>query len=384
VLAGRLLGAVEYGHFTTAAAFITIAAAAGAAGHAERAMRVAAAARDDPERRRARAHYVLRTLLGALPLALALVLPIGLVAQVPVWVTLVVGLPTAALLAVIQTLEAFTRGAFTRTVDLVPWRVGNPVLFTVGCGALLVLDLETDALDLLVFRLLIAAAAVAYFVARLRVGPRTPAVARDLEPLGGFAAAQLLFTVQGQVSILVAGLVSASAAGAYTAAFRTSTPVAAAAIALGLLTAPLVAAAAQEDRLSSVAGMVRRYSRMGFAVAAPLSVVAFVWPDEVLRLFGEEFTGAADALRVLSAVRLFSTLFGPVNVFAVMAGLEREAARWMAVAVAVQLVLSLALLAGDELTVTRLAWIDGLGTIVWTMGLWLACRRRFGVTSAAF
>jgi hypothetical protein len=55
----------------------------------------------------------------------------------------------------------------------------------------------------------------------------------------------------------------------------------------------------------------------------------------------------------------------------------------MTVAVAVQLVVGVAMVAADELTVTRLAWIDGLGTHGVSRGLWPVCRRRVGVASSS-
>lgn len=384
VFAANLLGAAEYGRFNTAGAYITIAAAFASAGHGERAMRAGARPGDDTSTSVERAHEVGRRFAAQLPLILAVTLPLGLLGQVPVWVTLLICVPTAAGLAAVYVLEAFTRGAFRRLFDLVPFHVLNPVLFTVGCGALLVLDADADSVGLLLFRLALVAGIVAYFVHRLGLRPgRRGGGDAGLEPIGGFTMASALFIVQGQISIIVAGLISAEAAGVYTAAFRAATPVAAAMVALSFLTGPAVATAAQAGRLHDAVPLVHRYSRIGVALALVPALILLVWPMFVLGLFGGEFEGATDALRVLAVTQLVLTALGPATMFATMAGIERVVAACMAGAVVIQLALSLALLTSDELTVLRLAVIDSAGSLTWAVALWWACRRRLGASAAA-
>lgn len=386
VLAAQLVGATEYGRFNTAGAFITIAAAAVAAGHAERAMRVGALTHADDHDRTRRANAVARHLLIAAPVAILVVLPVGLISRASVWVVLVVCVPIAVLLAAAQTFEAFARGAFHSLRDLLPVRLVHPLLFTAGCAVFLLVDSNINFVELLVFRLAVLALVVMWYARRLRLrlrqGPERTGPA--LEPLGSFTTAKVLYITQAQSSILLAGLISAKSAGLYAAALRSATLIAAAMAALAMLAGPVIASAAHRDDLASVAPRLRSYARLGFVLAFVPAVVMLAWPDVVLGFFGDEFRSAADALRILAGAQLVLTLFGASDMFATLAKQERSVAFWTAVAAALQIGVALLLVALDALTITRLAAIDAVGTVTWNVGLWWSCRRRVGATAAAF
>jgi O-antigen/teichoic acid export membrane protein len=260
----------------------------------------------------------------------------------------------------------------------------NPLFFTVGCGVLLLADSDTGAVGLLGYRLAVLASIVAWYAHRVRLRPTRLPGERSLEPVGSFTAARVLFIVQAQSSILLAGLISAESAGLYTAALRSATLIAAAMAALAMLAGPTIAVAAHQNDLPALVPQLRVYARMAFVLALLPATVMFVWPDVVLGFFGDEFTSAADALRILAGAQLALTLFGPADMFATMANLERSVARWTAVAAVSQVTFALVLLSADELTVTRLAAIDALGTLTWNIGLWWSCRTRVGTTAAAF
>ena len=381
--AAQLLGTDGYGTFATVNAFVSIASATMAAGHIERAVRVGALSSDGASRE-ARARAIARSLLRFAPAMGLLVLPIGLLANSPVWVVLAIGLPSAILLAGVHVLEGYARGAHQALRDVVPFQLAYPAMFALGCGLALALDVEVGAVALLGLRLAMLIAVVLYFTWRLHLIARVDEPRPTLEPVGGFAAAKMMFVIQGQSAILLAGLVAADTAGIYTAVFRSTEPITAAMGALALMGGPIAARAAQGSGIDSEQLRLRRLTRIGLALGVIPAIIVIVFPDLVLNLFGEDFRGASTALRVLAIARLSTAAFGSSVIFANAAGLKRPIGMWMSIAVALQLGLALPLVALGELTITRLALIDALGTLTWNIGLWTSCHRQLGVTTAAW
>ena len=384
IAAARLLGTEEYGRYTTATAFITIAMAAISAGHIERAIRVGASpvARDRGD---VTAVAIAVDVLRYAPLWVVVMLPIGLATQVSIGVIVFLGVPIAVLLGLAHVLEGYARGSFQELRDLLPILLVGPALVTLGCAAAIVVDLEVVAAELLSFRFLLVVLTVAYFGVRL--GLHRPSVWRAPRPSGvenlrGFAAATILYAVQQQSSILVAGFIGSAAAGQYTAAFRSVEPIIAGMTAVMLLVGPSTAVAVQSGDLESLRDEVKQQARIGFGLAIVPAVVVFVWPGFVLGLFGDGFDEATAALRVLAVGALVVTFFGPSVLFANMVGLKRQVAMWMALALVVQLGGSGVLYAFDELTVTRVAVATVAGTVVWNLGLWRASRRHTNMTTA--
>lgn len=384
VAAARLLGTSEYGAYTTATAFTVITAAGIGAGHAERAIRVGAAP-GAGDSLAPRAIAILRQLVRNAPLWIVLMLPIAAVTKVSIATILLIGLPISVMVAATHALEGLTRGAHQQIRDLVPINVAGPLLVLVGCGAALALDIDVDAAGLLSWRLLLLVVIGGYFAFRLGMFDRRHRGAPAdfaIDDLRWFAAAKVLFVLQLQSSILIAGFISADAAGRYTAAFRSAEPIQAGATAAALLVGPVTAAAIQSGRLADVATEIKQHTRVGVLIAVPPTILVLAFPGFVLGLFGDDFTGVETPLRILVLAPLVTTLFGPSMIFASMAKLQREIVVAMGGAVALQAAVAGGLYATDQLTITRVALLDVAGTVVWNVVLWQRCRRRLGLTTA--
>jgi O-antigen/teichoic acid export membrane protein len=383
IFAARLLGTDEYGRYASVTAYITIVMSAISAGHVERAIRIGAAG--DAATRRAQASIVAHDLIRFAPVWIFIALPFGFATDLSFLTFALVGLPIALLLGLAHTLEGFARGSLRNLRDLLPILLLGPLAVVAGCAGALALDASVGAAGLLLYRLALIALTVAYFLVRLEITPARVWRARhsrEVESVRGFAVAKLLFAVQRMSSILVAGLVSSTAAGQYAAAFRSAEPIAAGMTAVMLLVGPATAAAVQSGRLAETSKEIKLHGRIGFGLAIIPAAVVLIWPSFVLGLFGSDFTEASSALRILAVGALIVTFFGPSVLFANMANLKRQVAAWMVAAVTLQLGGAAILLATDQATVTRIAILDLAGTTLWSVGLWLTCRRRLGMTTA--
>lgn len=383
IAAARLLGVQGYGAYTTATAFIAVASAGIGAGHTERAIRSGAA--PDAGEIGERATSAVRDLLRYAPIWVAILFPIALTTRVSIATTLLVAVPTAILVALSHTLEGLARGAFQHIRDLLPIQVVGPFVVLVGCAAGIMFSLDVGPAGLLGWRFVVLAVIVLYFARRLHMSRSIRGTDNGTgrpDRLRGFAAAKILFVLQLQSSILIAGFNGAESAGLYTAAFRSAEPIQAGAAAAALLVGPAAARAAQGRGVQSVHGEIRQHARLGLLVAILPTLLILAFPGFVLGLFGSSYGEVKTPLRILAIGPLVTTLFGPGMILASMAKLQREIVVAMGSAVILQFGVAGLLFAAGELTLVRVALLDVAGTVLWNVVLWRSCRRRLGMTAA--
>ena len=384
VAAARLLGTTDYGAYTTATAFTAIAAAGIGAGHAERAIR-AGAAPDQDATIGARAVAIAGHLLKHAPLWALLLLPFALATKVSVLTIAVIGIPIAILVSLTHTLEGLARGSFQQIRDLVPIQFAGPLAVLIGCVVAIALDLRVGPAGLLTWRLVLLICTAVYFARRLQMLRKSSWVRVEpdaIENLRWFAAAKLLFVLQLQSSILIAGLIGTEAAGRYAAAFRSAEPIQVGTTAAALLIGPVTAAAVQSGQLSAIGHEIRQHTRIGVLIAVPPTLFVLAFPQVVLGFFGDDFRGVETPLRILVIAPLVTTLFGPSMIFASMVKLQRDIVMVMGTAVVLQFGAAGLLLAIDQLTLTRVAIIDVGGTVVWNVLLRQRCRRAVAMTTS--
>jgi O-antigen/teichoic acid export membrane protein len=384
VAAARLLGTADYAAYTTATAFTAILAAGIGAGHAERAIRTGAAP-DPTGATGARALAITGQLLKFAPIWALVLMPFAFATKVSFLTILVVGVPIAVLGALTLTLEDFTRGRFQQVRDLIPIQFAGPLAVLVGCVLAIAFDLHVGPGGLLTWRLVLLIGTMSYFAQRLHMFRRSSWVRVEpgaIENLRWFAAAKLLYVLQLQSSILIAGLIGTEAAGRYAAAFRSAEPIQVGAAAAALLIGPVTAAAVHSGRLPLIGREIRQHTRIGVLIAVPPTLFVLAFPQVVLGFFGDDFRGVETPLRILVIAPLITTLFGPSMIFASMVKLQRDIVVAMGGAVLLQFAAAGLLVASDQLTLTRVAIIDVAGTVVWNVVLWQRCRRSVGMTTS--
>jgi len=106
-------------------------------------------------------------------------------------------------------------------------------------------------------------------------------------------------------------------------------------------TAPMIAGAFHAGRADEVRSIFRRGVAYSAAGAVPLCLIALLWPEPLLRLFGEAFVPGATVLRILALGQLVNAVTGPVGFTLLMTGHERLFAGMMTSASAAGLVAGL-------------------------------------------
>ncbi len=86
---------------------------------------------------------------------------------------------------------------------------------------------------------------------------------------------------------------------------------------------PYLAQAAKEADQWQIRKVILIAGGIGLAIASPVGVVAVLFPEAVLKLFGEEFESGALALQLLAIGQLFSVAAGPVGAALIMRNRER-------------------------------------------------------------
>lgn len=88
--------------------------------------------------------------------------------------------------------------------------------------------------------------------------------------------------------------------------------------------APYVAEAVARRRFGELENMYVQVSRVMTLIAAPVTLLMVIFAPQLLSLFGESFSGAANILRVFSLMQLFEVVTGVKNAVLNMGGKQRE------------------------------------------------------------
>jgi O-antigen/teichoic acid export membrane protein len=106
----------------------------------------------------------------------------------------------------------------------------------------------------------------------------------------------------------------------------------------------LFAEAYSTDRATGLRRVVRIFNLISVAAALPVALVLGLFPDLVLRAFGDGFRAASPVLQILAAMQVFNVLTGPVGVLMSMTGRQRQLAVLLAGGRVIHLVLCVALI----------------------------------------
>lgn len=123
-------------------------------------------------------------------------------------------------------------------------------------------------------------------------------------------------------------------------------------------------------------------ARLILLLTLPVAVCLAVFGEPVIRVvFGAGFAAGSTALAILAAGQLCNAAFGSVAFLLNMTGHERDTARGLATAVAVNVLLNLLLIPRFGLEGAAVATSATL--VLWNVLLWRAVRRRLGLDSTA-
>jgi O-antigen/teichoic acid export membrane protein len=110
--------------------------------------------------------------------------------------------------------------------------------------------------------------------------------------------------------------------GLFGMALRTAYLVSAVLVAMNSIAAPKIAALYKQNKLQELEQLMQRSTRLLVFVAIPVTLILVAFPGGVMSLFGSEFSGASNVLRVLVLGQLVNVLCGPVGFLLIMSGKE--------------------------------------------------------------
>lgn len=167
---------------------------------------------------------------------------------------------------------------------------------------------------------------------------------RDLPPqatgaLASMMGTSLLFYLLTWAPVLTLGLFSSHAEAAYfNSAARLAAVVALLPAIQVTYLAPRFAALHHHGDTHSLNLLAQRSTRRAAACAGLLGSLLAVFPAQALRVFGEQYIAAAGSLRLLALSSVVVVALGPVNALMLIAGLERRASLFSALALGLALI----------------------------------------------
>ena len=123
-------------------------------------------------------------------------------------------------------------------------------------------------------------------------------------------------------------------------------------------------------------------ARFMFSISLPAAIVFIAFGRQIIGfVFGEEYVGAYFPLVILSSVHVIHAGFGIIGPLLVMTGHERTAAKGIALAALMNVVLNLWLIPKFGMIGAACATASSL--VFWNVILWVAVRHKLGIDSSA-
>jgi O-antigen/teichoic acid export membrane protein len=201
------------------------------------------------------------------------------------------------------------------------------------------------------------------------------------QSMWSFGVLGILNTLHMDGYILLVGLLlNAEAAGLYAAAHRSATTILLFLGPIEIAVAPLIARAWHQGVKTEVQRYAQTAARLGLAFSLPLIVVFLGMPYAVLSLYGSEYVGAANVLRLLAVGQLMLVVFGPANIVLIMSGYERNAVMIFALSLGLGVLTVLALI--PQFGVVGAATGAAAGLVLRALGAAWSVWRKQNVTTA--
>ncbi len=186
-----------------------------------------------------------------------------------------------------------------------------------------------------------------------------------------------------QTDIVMLGLLTTTdQSGLYSVASRLSAVAIFAIIALGSIGAPMIASLHANNDVEGLTRIVKLMARVSLATLVPMGVLFAIFGPLILSVFGEQFVSAYVPLLILVGGQTLAACFGPAAMLLTMTSGEDAAARILLLSVAANLLLNGLLI--PPLGMLGASVATALTTALPAAAMYLAARRRLGISSAAF
>jgi O-antigen/teichoic acid export membrane protein len=182
--------------------------------------------------------------------------------------------------------------------------------------------------------------------------------------------------------ILLGAILGTDSAGIYAAVTRLSSGLLLGLISVNTIVRPLVAKLYYEKRIDDLKLLIARSTRMIFLITAAFSILAVIFGELVLKLYGPGFAPGYGALLILVLGNLFYSAAGSVIALMIMAGYQRDVAWIFACSIVFNVVSNLAVI--PLLGINGAAITTMLTTGLWTTALVVQVHRKLGIDSTIF
>ena len=168
-----------------------------------------------------------------------------------------------------------------------------------------------------------------------------------------------------------------SAAGIYSAASRVALAMNVCIVAVAFVLAPQVAKLFADGKMERLQHEISAAAFWSAALMSCACAILIPASPLVLRIFGSDFSGGADALRILMLGQLANGLCGPVAVVLNMTGKQALAIRALGMAAVVDVVLLVVLV--PKFGLTGAASATAVCTLIWNASMLIYVRRDLGL-----
>lgn len=152
-------------------------------------------------------------------------------------------------------------------------------------------------------------------------------------------------TLQNNADIVMLGFMTGDTdAGLYAVASRVSTAILFGLTAVNLVYAPLIAKSYKNKKIQQLQHFVNQSSLLCAVFAIVAGIVALIYSESILLMFGEEFVEAKLIFQILVAATVISALCGPVGTLLTMTNFASRASYVVVVATVINIVLNLVLI----------------------------------------
>jgi O-antigen/teichoic acid export membrane protein len=391
----RGLGVAGYGYYGLALSVVTLAGVPGEMGLPPLIMREIAAA--DARGNLGKLFGVLRWgmwVAARLSAVIALVVVVAalVLQQVrpsPLVLALLAGAPFFPFLALAKVVSAALRGLRQIVRSQLPANLLKPAAMSALLFAIFLAGQKLEPWIAVALNALAAGGAwvVAAIWLRQRLPQRTHVEQisegrRWVSSMIPMALSQGMQTLQGQLSLLVLGLLaSATQVGLFRIATATAVMISVPQAVIIAVTLPLISGLnAQEDR-RRLQMLLTRSAQVQFGGVALLSLPLFVAPEPILALvYGQQYAAAADVLRIILLGQLVTTGFGLNAAVLNMTHYERRVTRALGVALVLNIVTIALLVPPFGMVGAAMGYV--LSMLVWNVVTWLDARRLVGMDTS--
>ena len=131
------------------------------------------------------------------------------------------------------------------------------------------------------------------------------------------------FLVTWAPSLILGSFVDSASVANYNIAFRTAALLGFVLIVVNSITSPRFAAYYNNNNIEELHALAVKAAMLMTAVVTPVVIVIFLWPHEILRLFGEDFVTAVDMLLIMTIAQFINVVTGSVGHILMMTGHEK-------------------------------------------------------------